>query len=516
VIGRILVASVLALLAIPEAVTAADSAVPLVEPTELTRHPEWIGREVAVDDRVKFFQRHEGRGFDEMVLKRADVIFRLPTNLRPERNDEVRSVRVQGILKHEDGQFVCDVTAMTALPRDLARLDQGVASLPPTDFERRAAWARWAERRARAFKLETAEDKELLARARALRAEAFQIEADRAEPGDWPRLARKGREEQVPEPGPSALAHRAFQARLSQAKTADEVRALTKDIEAFFPKAKVPGERVPFQVGRAYDDNPSDTYRGAAETVRAALDRKLWADAQQKSLELQAVAAKAEGREGGLRALAQQAKVLLPDRPEVATQWENSDLEAASARAESLRKDDAEAVAAAFEKRGQPDRARDVRRRWLAGQRERLSPSDAEGRVLLAKQYRDQGDEATAVDLVMEALQVDPQYRDAENALRSMGYKKIGEEWVKSGSARPEADRGEPDAGAGGEVLRGLTKAQVRAKLGKPDQVVRSASQGAVLEQWIYRGQKTQYINFLRRPHMTQPTVEAYYSLGNR
>ena len=48
---------------------------------------------------------------------------------------------------------------------------------------------------------------------------------------------------------------------------------------------------------------------------------------------------------------------------------------------------------------------------------------------------------------------------------------------------------------------------------GQPDRKVFSASQGQLLEQWIYYGAKeNQYINFLHRPGSPLPRVVAYYS----
>ena len=49
-----------------------------VEPSELAGRADLVGREVIVDDRVAYFQFHKGQGFDELVLKRTPVVFRLP------------------------------------------------------------------------------------------------------------------------------------------------------------------------------------------------------------------------------------------------------------------------------------------------------------------------------------------------------------------------------------------------------------------------------------------------------
>src|SRR5262249_24779375 len=151
-----------------------------------------VGKVVSVDDRVRLFQLHPGRGIDEVTLKRTPVVFRLPACLRFPRAPEAPAIRIEGVLKREGGQLVCDVTDRELLPKDLERLNRGVDASPAGEFERRAGWARWAERRAKDF-----DDRELLERARAIDGDAIRIEAEHpsADPSaHWLRLARRARE----------------------------------------------------------------------------------------------------------------------------------------------------------------------------------------------------------------------------------------------------------------------------------------------------------------------------------
>ena len=61
-----------------------------VEPAAIAKDAELIGREVVVDDRVRFFSssgRRTPQGqqiFDEVIFKRTPVVFRLPPELRVE------------------------------------------------------------------------------------------------------------------------------------------------------------------------------------------------------------------------------------------------------------------------------------------------------------------------------------------------------------------------------------------------------------------------------------------------
>lgn len=515
----------LALLLTPAARAVADAPrVPLVEPAELTRRPELLGHEIAVEDRVQFFQQHEGQGFDQLHLKRTDVIFRLPPHLRPQRNDDAYVVRVQGVLKQVAGEWVCDVTAMTPLPRDLERLEEEVRRLPPGDVESRRAWARWAERRGTDFK-----DKALIERGRTLEGEALRIDAKKADAANPAahllQVAQQARERHVPEPEPSALYHQAFRVRLAKTGTPGDLDALIEQIKSALPGSAKPAvTRIDLSAWLGpYNDDPSGTYRKAPEPVRLALDRLLLLDTFEKSFRLRAA-----DPPQTLRDLAARARAELTDRPELADQLDQQAIDSALQDPESVSREDLIVLTRALTERGQAARATDLKRRWLDNQRlHRLSREDAEGRLLLARQYREMiDDRATAHDLLVDALKIDPAYRDAEDELKRMGFRKYNDEWVEAG--RPgggEAGAGNGDAGgddagsapAGptGGVLHGLTRQQVVTKMGgRPDQVVRSATQGQIVEQWIYRSQKgTQYVNFVRRPNSPVPVVEAYYSL---
>ena len=130
------------------------------------------------------------------------------------------------------------------------------------------------------------------------------------------------------------------------------------------------------------------------------------------------------------------------------------------------------------------------------------------------------GDRATAADLLRSAWKIDPQSKEVADAFRRRGFRQVNGEWVEPSRTAASADvdpaigpRPSP-AGMRSESLRGSTPQEVRVRLGgQPDRKVFSASQGQLLEQWIYYGAKeNQYINFLHRPGSPLPRVVAYYS----
>jgi tetratricopeptide (TPR) repeat protein len=487
-----------------------------VEPADLARRPELIGREVTVDDRIKLILYHQGRGFDEILLKQTPVRFRLPARLRYSRAPELAldgrlvppgSARIRGTLRKTDDDWICDVEAVELLPDDLTRLDKGVAALGPDDGEGRIAWARWAERRAADF-----EDARLRARARQIQAEAIRIEAARpaANPAaHWLRLAERARSQHL-DVEAAALAHRAFRARLAASRTASDLDQLAAAIRAFLPDAARPHPADLAAWKGPYGNDPQAAYLKAPADVRAALDRELLADALQKAIDLRAAAEPRLAVE-----LARQAREELPDRPAVVARLLKAGQEALENRVESLRRDEVEELARSFESAGQPGRARDLRRRWLDDRKKGLSPRDAEGMVDLAEQYATMlGDKDTALDLLRQAERVAPNLKGLGTIYRRLGFRKVNDRWVASDPAPAREAADEPADRPAGDSLIGATREQVRTQLGEPDRKAWSATQGQFVEQWIYRGQrKTQYINFAPSLGSHHVTVQRRYSL---
>jgi tetratricopeptide (TPR) repeat protein len=522
VIRNLLTGSLLVLiLNAPAGAVAPD--VPKYEPSELMRRADWLDRSVVVDDRVSRFQWHRDRGIDEIYLSRTPVIFRLPPRLRYERSPQAAAVHIEGVLKREGELWFCDVNAIDLFPPDLKRLEQAVKTLDRRDAEGRMDWARWAEYRAKAFK-----DQELLDQSRLLESEALRIEADRTAvdpPRRWLELARRARARQLPEPEPSALAHRGFVPRLAAAESVADLQTLVREIEDFWPKSPVPpageGETDLNSVLARYADDPAGAYREASQPVRAALDHRLWADATQRLVERRMAAEPARALE-----LAEGAAVSLPDRPQVVRCLREQGLLEATRDLGTLRRADVEARARTYrETLQQPEAGRDLLRRWLEDQRRhRLSATDAEGRLILADQYEALlGDRETAIELLRDAWRIDPQSKEVADAFRRRAFRKVKDQWVESphANSRLNADT-DPDPGPSpnppalprSSTLRGLTPSEVRQRLGgKPDRIVRSATRGQLVEQWIYQGaNQDQYLNFLHSPGDPLPKVVAYFA----
>ncbi len=492
--------------------TRADS----VEPSELNSRPELVGRELIIDDRVRYFlESKRGQGYDQIVFKRADALFRLPARLKMARPPSEANAQVKGVLRMEEGRLVFDVTAIEMLPGDTERLESEIGKLRREDYLSRRNWALWAERRGK----ELAEPK-LETRGIDLETEALWIEAARPAADPLALVARSvGRP--IPISMRNTLAHRGLRDRFNRAATLADLEALATQIESLLPNARIPSTAtLDPGILREYAKEPGEAYLAASEQVQAGLDRKLLADILQKQFERQVEASPVDAAK-----LTDLARARLPDRPELVDRLARQALLEAESKVASMRQSEVEELAATFRDRGEAERSRRLIQSWLADRRKnRLSASDAEGRILLALNYEKMlSDRSTAAELLREALAIDPASRGAADAFLRMGFRRGEQGWFdpeqtsisptsgKDRDATPDSKMTSSDTG---NSLRGLTRAQVRSRLGgRPDQIVRSASQGRSVELWIYRnGKGTQVIRFVFEASTTEPRASSAYA----
>lgn len=492
-----------------------------VEPADIARRDDLVGRQVIVDDHVKYYVARTGTEPDELQLKRTPITFEVPRRLRPASSTRLTAVIVRGELRREGSRLVCAVAELQPVGSDLDRLDRGLASLAAKDFEGRKAWAQWAERRGNEFK-----DNALRERARTIEGEALRIESDMKRlgvdaPREWLAMAQEARRRRVPEPEPSALGHRAFKARLAAATTAGELTALIKEITEFFPGAA--GDRASGQINLArwevpYNDDPAGTYRAATPPIRHALDRRIWADATARLLELQA----AEDLPAALAA-ADQAATVIPEKSNLPAQLIDKAATNSRKDLENLRLREVKALAAVYrDKLQQPAQAHEILGDWLKIRQNRLSATDAEGPLELANLYEELiQDRVTAIELLRRAWRIDPRSKEIAEAFRSRGFRKVKDDWIESRAptrdpaATASVPASLPPRGVQGG-LRGLTGDEVRDRLGgKPDRVNYVATRGELIEQWIYHldNKKVRFVNLLRSPGELKPRVIADYTI---
>lgn len=518
--SRTIYSAIALLVAATTGPVGAQTAPVQVEPGDLERRTDLIGRIIEVDDHVAYYVTRSGNEDDELQLKRTAVTFQVPRRLRPRQAPRLSSVMVDGVLKREGGRLVCEVTAIAPVPSDRERLDHAVADLAPKDFESRRSWAAWAERRARDFK-----DSGLAKRAKEIETDALRISADMKRlavdaPEEWLAMAKEAKAGQIPEPEPSALAHRAFRSMLASATSEADLKSLLQKIEGFFPNARTDRAAARANLARwdkPYASDPAATYRMAPPEIRQALDRRLWADATERLLDLEA----SQNFRAALDA-SDRAAAILPERTEVAARLTRTGLEKARHSLAHLRLDEAKAMAQVYrEKLHQPSEALNFLRDWLKIRQDRLSNTDAEGPLGLATLYEELlEDRATAIELLKKAWKIDPNSQEIAEAFRVRGYRKANNDWIETVPQQLDKANGPtppaPSGGATSSGLKGLTAEEVGTRIGgKPDRVNYIGSKGQMIEQWIYYldTKQVRFVNLLHAPGELKPRVIADYSL---
>lgn len=504
-------------LAVAVAVPAQRPAAVVVPVADLVKDPALVGTEVTVEGRKPKFEFHRAKGWNEFQFAGSPVLFRLPDRLSYPAPPNIAVLRVRAILGREGAsRFVAAVIAVEPLPSDAERLKRDLAAMRPGEIAGREAAAAWAEKRAAEY-----HDQDLLTQARTTLGEAIRLTSElpaSQQPERQLELAEKARTRGVPAPEPSALAHRGLRGLLRQTKSAADAQGLADRAEAVLGETQATAEPAGLAAWLVpYDADPADAYRRAPPAMRAALDRRMIGDVLQHAFELQA----GEHPENAV-ALADKALAKLPDRPALSAQLRRKGLESTDVSA--LRLNEVQDRAKQYERLGDPEAARALLRRWLDDKRAgRLGAQDAEGRVLLASQYEQLlGDKATATALLHEAWRIDPEANSIAEAFLKRGFRRVGNDWVPPADRVGDAsetsgveDAPRADHAARNDSLIGQTREEVRAVLGKPNAISRVATQGQVVEQWIYSGsasRSTQYINFLIRPGTRRVTVVAHTS----
>ena len=484
-----------------------------VEPADLAKRPDLIGREVIVDDRVKLFWPIPGKGIGEILLKRTQVGVTLPPAFRLDSTPTAKAVRAQGILKKgRDGLFIEATRPPELFRSDADRLKKAIANLAPEDSESRSGWGDWAAKRAEDFG-----DAELRLMADNLQAETIALELRKPgvrTPEAILALAARARAKKVPEPEPSALMHLALTLRAASARTDADYQRLADEVAALLPNARSSansGTRLPLD---EYAKDPAGVYRAADTTTRAGLDRRLWSDAVAENLRLRAAANPKD-----LGSLAEEAKSRLPDRPEISGDLRRRFIEHSTANVSELRETAMRELVRTYrDDLKQPEKATATLKVWLDFQRKTyLGANNADQRVELAEKYfKDLKDRSTAADLGREALKIDEANREAADLFQRMGYVKVNGDWrdPREPASRPAAADAGADPSGKDDPFLGLTPTEVKAQLGEPKYASRVATQGRVSLQWIYQGAKgAQYINFLQRSGDAQPVVVGRFSV---
>ncbi len=295
------------------------------------------------------------------------------------------------------------------------------------------------------------------------------------------------------------LRHRAFvwmvrELERSPQVAPDQWKSLAEKIAAAFPEAKRP-RRVNPELAKGYSQDP-DGYYAANPRLRRDLERLLLVRAYRHYFNARAE----QVAPARYLALAEEARRVLPDAPEIAQslyrQWvdyRRKDLE--HLRRPELR----ELIDVVRRHLRDPGLAKKLYREWLTAREAELAPDDAVGRLSLARDYEKLlQDRGQAARLLLEAVQLEPSLAEARQRLLEMGYRLRGGQWFEPNGRPVTPAKGRSEAP--GTRTRGVPRAgdlpsDVRRLMGgEPTRVARLATASGILEQWVYETERTTVI----------------------
>ncbi|MBX3412865.1 MAG: hypothetical protein KF708_09270 [Pirellulales bacterium] len=450
-----------------------------------------VGKQVEIEGRFR------SAGAGKLYLVDSPIEFQLGQFAGQVRRS-MQGIVVEGQLTRGLPRPVFRVESFRALPPDLERFAQMRGRITPGNYQSLYALARWGGQQARWY-----HDRALKrASAEAFR-EAFAWAAEEAgRLNDVDRLLYLATWGEATGLAPERANHLRHQVCLLLVKRGSAADPQARLAAAERVRELLPGTDVPLAAERLdwaakYLADPAGIWAELSRDEQRQAARALWAHLVAGAFERQGTQLSGDQ----LDSLIALAKQEIPDRPDTIRQLrllavrQRAALATTLTRAELLRlRDD---LAELQEEAA----SRAVVERWLQTQRQGLASNDAEGRLMLADEYRELlADRSAAANLLIEALRIVPDLGEARMTLGELGYTERGGTWIpptdKSGENQ-SAPAAEPPA-----LAAGVPEATVLARLRRPDRVARVATQNSISEQWIYDGPPALHI-FLRRSTVT-------------
>lgn len=458
---------------------------------------EWVAetnppqRKLKVEGRISAFNKQV------LSLRHCEVLF---VGEPVARVQKAGPVELTGFLRRapESRKIEFVVEGLRSIPSDLEQLEAREKQLPGQPPGKWNELADWAEARGTLYK-----DQQLLGKARDLRYQALEIEAQKLPAEDSAKMFD--------------LADRAAQAGFAQGFVQGlnhrgcvvEYRRLGKpappeNLDRFLALAR---ERLPQcdQPGPAWDRALRDKYLKQPETVyeaanaakRTTLHRMLYADVQLRSL-----LARLKTDNSNVLEVARQIERLLPEESSRASELREERLTERAGQVTRLTRTELQALETEYRNRNQPAHATKLVEDWLAHQRQKLDPGDVEGAIDLANDYKTlAGKSEAGVALLLETWNRVPGSAPLQARLEEAGLHLVDGQWLTS---QQLARRPEPrfaQAIRAGRVEVGMTAEQARQALGAPTSVARVVTLGIVTEFWRYApGDGTQRAIRLERP----------------
>lgn len=476
------------------------------EPTTVEQFNEQQSRwRQLVGTRLTIEGRCPGWSPQRLLMTKCEMVFEFADDLTVPRS-KPGNIIVSGRIEEHGARLVFMVDSIRTRPGDEEQLGIDRGRIDVNSPDEWYGLADWARRRAAFY-----EDEELDAEATELYRQGVQAEYRRTAADDSAglvALAGKTRRFGLPDRLRMEFLHEAAVRELDAARSGKRPGFATVMTHAldWLPGAGRPLLEYNDDMQAreaAYLKEPHDTYADAEDDQRRILERLLYINAALANISADA---QQDGRNGF--AIAERIEATVPEREELAEEYRRREIKWRTDNIARATREDMLLLADRLEKRDEPARAFEARRAWLEAQTPRLKRT-VSGQLELAKEYLDLLDDERAAVEVYRELYRSPQSRQlAATRLQDLGYTYDGEEWRSDSLPSDESDLA--TAIRNGSVREGMTQADVRAVLGKPDSTLRFAQRGQVVELWVYPGPGIS-IHFARhRPEEEQVAIEVF------
>jgi hypothetical protein len=437
----------------------------------------WVGLEATVEGRRSIY--------DQSLIKlRNSTISFKPTGPLPVLERRRITVRLTGTLVKEDGRYIFNVREVEPAASDLEQYQTRERDIKKSVPQEWYSLADWVEQRGKFY-----QDPALLDKARECRRKGFETERGKLPDNDpLARIELAGRTASlgISELIRQDLIHEAFIMRRKSVLEKPEPVAekqLLGDMERDLKGSKTPLPADDPALRQRYLANPNSVYEKATPEERQKLHRLLWSSLALTLLEHQLAADYQNGFE-----IAAKIDQDLPEFHARAETYRDKVLEVRSEQVENLSRAEVLKLRQDYRDRQQVKLGDEAVESWLQWKKKGLKPDDIEGFANLADQYEELLEQPqTKVRLLLEAVKLHPEAPELHEKLQKAGYRRDGEKWISAVEfmAKPKSDV--ERALLDGNIVVGMTGAQVQKSLGVPMSSTRVVVVGQINEIWTYQ-----------------------------
>jgi hypothetical protein len=375
------------------------------------------------------------------------------------------------------------VEGLRFIPSDIEQLEARARQLsgqPPAQWNELADWA---EARGTLYK-----DQQLLGKARDLRYQALELEAEQLPADDSAKifeLADRATQAGFAQGFVQGLNHRGCLVeyrRLGKKAPPEQLDAFLALLRERLPQCDQPGPAWDPTLRDKYFNQPEAVYAAANAAKRVTLNRLLYAEVQLRSL-----LARLKADNSNVLEVARLIERLVPEEAPRAAELREERLSERARQVTRLTRTELQALETEYRNRNQPAHATKLVEDWLAHQRQKLDPGDVEGAIDLANDYKTlTGKSESGVALLLETWNRVPGSAPLQARLEEAGLHLVDGQWL---TPQQMLSRPEPRfarAIRAGRVEVGMTAEETRKALGAPTSIARVVTSGLVTEFWRY------------------------------